>query len=53
MTRRAYPSDVDDDLYHFMVIYLVLKPERAAQRRYPLREVLNATLWIAKTGSPW
>lgn len=53
MTRRAYPSDLDDDLYHFMVIYLVLKPEHAAQRRYPLREVLNALLYVAKTGTPW
>ncbi len=53
MTRQAYPSDLDDDLYHFMVIYLVLKPEHAAQRKYPLREVLNALLYVAKTGTPW
>ncbi len=53
MTRLAYPSDIDEDMYHFMVPYLVLKPEHAAQRKYPLREVLNALFWMARTGSQW
>lgn len=53
MTRRAYPSDIDDDTYHFLVPYLVLKPEFAPQRRHPLREVLNALFWVARTGAQW
>lgn len=53
MTRRAYPSDVDDETFAFMRPYLLLAPEDARQRVYALREVLNAILWIARTGSPW
>ncbi|MFC4637839.1 IS5 family transposase [Deinococcus hohokamensis] len=53
MDRRPYPSDIDEDTYHFMVPYLVLKPEHAAQRKYPLREVLNALFWMARTGAQW
>ncbi len=51
MTRRSYPSDLDEDTYHFMVPYLVLKPEHAPQRKYSLHDVLNALLWIARTGA--
>ena len=36
-----------------MVPYFMLLPEDAGQRKYPLRDVLNALLWIARTGSPW
>lgn len=53
MTRAAYPSDLDEEMYHFVVPYLVLKPEYAPQRKYPLREVINALFWIARTGSQW
>ncbi len=50
---RAYPSDIDDDTSHFLVPYLVLKPEFAPQRRHPLREVLNALFWVTRTGAQW
>lgn len=53
MTRRAYPSDVDDETYHFLLPYLALTPEDAPQRKHPLREVLNALLWLDRTGAQW
>jgi transposase len=53
MDRRAYPSDIDDDAYAFLLPYLALSPEDAPQRKYPLREVLNALLWMSRTGSQW
>lgn len=53
MTRLPYRSDVDDETYLFMLPYLLLVPEDAPQRKYPLREVLNAALWIGRTGSQW
>ncbi|EYB68617.1 transposase, IS4 [Deinococcus phoenicis] len=53
MNRRAYPSDVDDETYHFLLPYLALVPEDAPQRKYPLREVLNALLWLGRTGAQW
>jgi transposase len=53
MDRRAYPSDVDDETYHFLLPYLALTPEDAPQRKFPLREVLNALLWMSRTGAQW
>ena len=53
MERQAYRSDVDDETYLFMLPYLLLIPEDAPQRKYPLREMLNAALWIGRTGSQW
>ena len=53
MDRGAYPSDIDDDAYTFLLPYLALTPEDAPQRKYPLREVLNALLWMSRTGSQW
>ena len=53
MTRRGYPSDVDDDTYLFLLPYLLLSPQDAPQRTYPIREVLNALLWVARTGAQW
>ena len=53
MDRRAYPSDIDDDAYTFLLPYLALTPEHAPQRKYPLRDVLNALLWMSRTGSQW
>ncbi|WP_407540851.1 IS5 family transposase (plasmid) [Deinococcus radiomollis] len=53
MKRSAYPSDVDDETYAFMRSYLLLSAEDAPQRVHPLREVLNAMMWIARTGSQW
>jgi hypothetical protein len=35
MTRRGYPSDVDDDTYLFLLPYLLLSPVDATQRKYP------------------
>ena len=53
MTRRRYPSDVDDDTYLFLLPYLLLSPQDARQRKYAIREVLNALLWVARTGAQW
>ncbi|SMB97170.1 transposase, IS4 family [Deinococcus hopiensis KR-140] len=53
MKRRGYPSDVDDDTYLFLLPYLLLTPEDARQRKYPLREILNALMWVARTGAQW
>lgn len=51
--RQAYRSDLDDETYIFMLPYFLVAPEDAHQRKYPLREVLNAALWIGRTGSQW
>lgn len=51
--RKPYKSDLDDETYLFILPYFLLAPEDAHQRVYPIREVLNAALWIGRTGSQW
>jgi transposase len=53
MARRAYPSDVTDDEWSFVVQYLTLMREDAPQREHDLREVFNGLRWMVRTGAPW
>ena len=52
-TRIPYPSDVSDEEWAFVVPYLTLLPEDAAQRHYDLREVYNGLRWMVRTGATW
>lgn len=51
--RTGYPTDLDDETYQFMLPYLLLTKEDAAQRKYPIRDVLNALFWMVRSGAPW
>jgi transposase len=51
--RKAYPSDVSNEEWHFCVPYLTLMKEDAPQREHFLRELFNGLRWLARTGSPW
>lgn len=51
--RSGYPSDVSDEEWAFVVPYLTLCREDAAQREYSLRDVFNGVRYIARTGSQW
>jgi transposase len=53
LSRKAYPTDVDDDEWSFVAPYLTLMVEDAPQRKYELRELFNALRWIVRAGSPW
>jgi transposase len=53
MDRKAYPSDVSDEEWTFVVAYLTLMREDAPQRDYSLREVFNGLRWIIRTGAQW
>lgn len=53
ITHQPYPSDVSDAEWQFVVPYLCLLPEDAAQREYQLRDVFDGLRWIVRTGSPW
>jgi transposase len=53
MERKAYPSDVSDDEWAFVALYLTLMTEEAPQRSPPLREVFNGLRWLARAGAPW
>ena len=51
--RKAYPSDVSDEEWAFLVPYLTLMREDAPQRTYALRDVLDALRWLVRTGAQW
>jgi transposase len=53
ITHQPYPSDVSDAEWEFVVPYLCLLREDAAQRQYHLRDVFDGRRWIVRTGSPW
>jgi len=53
MDRKAYPSDVSDEEWAFVVSYLTLMREDVPQRDYSLREVFNGLRWIIRTGAQW
>ena len=51
--RRAYPSDVSDEEWALVSLYLALLREDSAQRDHELREVFNGLRYIVKSGAPW
>ncbi len=51
--RQAYPSDVRDDEWAYLLPYLTLMREDAPQREYALRELFNALRYVVKTGCQW
>src|SRR5262245_20111319 len=53
ITHQPYLSDVSDAEWEFVVPYLCLLREDAAQREYNLRDVFDGLRWIVRTGSPW
>src|SRR5260370_12099519 len=53
MKRKAYPSDVSDDEWAFVVPYLTLMTEEAPQREYAWREVFNGLRYMVRSGSTW
>ena len=53
MARKAYPSDVTDDEWAFVIPYLTLMRQDAPQREHPLRELFNGVRWMVRTAAPW
>lgn len=53
INREPYPSDIDDETYAFILPYLLFQVQDDPRRKYSIREVLNAMLWIVRTGSQW
>jgi transposase len=51
--RKAYPSDVSDEEWMFVMPYLTLMSEAAPQREHSLREVFNGARWMVRAGASW
>jgi putative transposase len=51
--RKSYPSDLTDNQWSLLAT-LVPKPKPGGRPpKYPRREILNAILYIVRTGSSW
>ena len=48
MERKPYPSDISDDEWAFVALYLTLMTEEAPQRLHRLREVFNGLRWLVR-----
>jgi len=51
--RKPYPTDVTDEEWAFVAPYLTLMTPDAPQRAHDLREVLNAILYVNRSGCQW
>jgi transposase len=52
-TRQAYPTDVGEEEWEFVLPYLALIDKDAPQRRHDLREVFNGLRFIVRGGLQW
>ncbi len=51
--RQAYPSDLTDREWAFLEPLLLPRMRRGRPRKTPLREIVNAIRYIARTGCQW
>jgi transposase len=51
--RKPYPSDVSDEEWSLVALYLTLMREDASQRDHPLRELLNGLRCVIRYGIAW
>ena len=49
----AYPSDVSDEEWAFVLPYLLLSTEDSSARRHPLRAVFDAYRYLLRAGCGW
>lgn len=49
----AYPSDVSDEEWTFVLPYLLLSAEDSGARRHPLRAVFDAYRYLLRAGCGW
>ncbi|NDJ74629.1 MAG: IS5 family transposase [Chloroflexi bacterium] len=51
--RKPYPSDVSDDEWAFVALYLTLMTDDRVAAHLPLREVFNGLRYVVRGGIPW
>jgi putative transposase len=53
MKRKPYPSDLSDEQWSRLAPHLPVPELRGAPRRVNLREIINALLYLSRTGCQW
>jgi putative transposase len=53
MNRKAYPSDLSNEQWARLEAHLPKPQRRGSPRRVNLREILNALLYLSRTGCQW
>ncbi len=53
VSRKPYPSDVNDEEWSLVVTYLTLMTEDAPQRQHALRELFNGLRYLIRYGIAW
>jgi putative transposase len=53
MKRKPYPSDLTDEQWARLAPHLPKAQPRGAPRRVDLREILNALLYLSRSGCQW
>src|SRR3954464_14143597 len=52
-TRKQYPTDLTDGQWEIISEFMPAPKARGRKRTVDLREVLNAILYISRTGCQW
>lgn len=53
MRRKPYPTDLTAEQWAILKPHLAKPPGRGAPRRVNLREIINALLYLSRTGCQW
>ena len=53
MPRPAYPSDLTDEQWAILAPLIPPAPKNGRPREADMREVMNAILYLLRTGCPW
>lgn len=53
ITHKPYPSDVTDAEWQFVLPFLCLVREDAAQRVHNLHDLFDGLRWLSRSGAPW
>ena len=53
ITRKAYPSDLTDEQWAYVETLLPKQDSRGRKARHSRREMLNALLYLARSGCAW
>ncbi len=53
MGRQAYPSDVSDEEWEILEPLIPKRDPETYSARYERREIVNAILYVLRSGCPW